>query len=481
MSVPMSSTRVRRWSCVSASNQPTSLSNYATSRSNYALNLKTSGFDHGDSTASRTGASNKVDDAALRLEAENSAIALVAGTTVGAGVLALPSVSYEVGFFPSLGGLVIAWLVMVSSSLSIAEVSANLAKQDAEKFEGKSFLTLIQGVFGQQGYYLATFVYISLHYALLVAYDSGAADVIARATGLPENTSVALFAATMGLVCGFGTESFVSLVNNSFFALVLAAFAGLLVIGIPAITPSHLIETFRPALLGSALPVMVLSFVHHNIVPTVSQSLQYDKERIVRTVLAGSGIPLVMFLLWNAVVLGIGPVNSIDNVDAFTDRSSFDSVAILSSVGGAEKGGIVASELAEVFSGAAIITSFIGFFIGLTAFFEDAFGASTEKEKEEEGGLDAVDLGIIAAVTIPPAVFAIAYPSIFVSTLDLAGTYGISILFLLVPSVMSLLLRERSDNYESFQPLSGDMETLLPVVSIACALGLIVQKAFFTL
>ena len=145
-------------------------------------------------------------------------------------MLALPSVSYEAGFFPSLGGLLIAWLIMCSSSLSIAEVSANLAKENPEKFEGKSFLTLIEGVFGQQGYYTASLVYISLHYALLVAYDSGAADVIARSTGLPENASVTLFAAIMGLICGVGTESFVSWVNNCFFTLVLAAFLGLLLL-----------------------------------------------------------------------------------------------------------------------------------------------------------------------------------------------------------------------------------------------------------
>ena len=94
---------------------------------------------------------------------ENNSIALVAGTTIGAGVLALPSVSYEVGFLPSLMGLLVAWLIMCSSSLSIAEVSANLARQDAERFEGKSFLTLIEGVFGQPGYYIASFVYIILH------------------------------------------------------------------------------------------------------------------------------------------------------------------------------------------------------------------------------------------------------------------------------------------------------------------------------
>ena len=83
-------------------------------------------------------------------------------------------------------------------------------------------------------------------------------------------------------------------------------------------------------------------------------------------------------------------------------------------------------------------------------------------------------------MTIPPAIFSVANPSIFVSTLDLAGTYGISILFLMVPSLMSLKLRQKSADYQSFQLLGGHMETLLPVVSIACAMGLIIQKALFT-
>ena len=91
-----------------------------------------------DSTQSSTlslSATKIKDDVSMK-EVENSSIALVAGTTIGAGVLALPSVSYEVGFLPSLGGLLIAWLIMCSSSLSIAEISANLAKQDAAAAAG---------------------------------------------------------------------------------------------------------------------------------------------------------------------------------------------------------------------------------------------------------------------------------------------------------------------------------------------------------
>ena len=45
-----------------------------------------------------------------------SATALVAGTTVGAGILALPAYCIRAGFLPSSGVLIGAWLYMVSSS-----------------------------------------------------------------------------------------------------------------------------------------------------------------------------------------------------------------------------------------------------------------------------------------------------------------------------------------------------------------------------
>ena len=152
---------------------------------------------------------------------ENSAVALVAGTTIGAGVLALPNVSYEVGFVPASFALVASWLIMCISSLLIAEVSTNLAKQDS-KFEGKSYLTMISEVLGEKGGLFATGIYIVLHYALLVAYDAGAGDAFSRALGVNGVTAITAFASAMGIICGFGGEATIALVNNGLFAIVLA-------------------------------------------------------------------------------------------------------------------------------------------------------------------------------------------------------------------------------------------------------------------
>ena len=50
------------------------------------------------------------------------AIALVAGTTVGAGILALPAVTHESGVLPSGCVIIGAWAFMCATGLLLAEV-----------------------------------------------------------------------------------------------------------------------------------------------------------------------------------------------------------------------------------------------------------------------------------------------------------------------------------------------------------------------
>lgn len=54
-----------------------------------------------------------------------SAVLLIAGTTVGAGILAIPSVTQESGFLASSVACIGCWLYMVGSGLLVAEVNVN--------------------------------------------------------------------------------------------------------------------------------------------------------------------------------------------------------------------------------------------------------------------------------------------------------------------------------------------------------------------
>lgn len=148
----------------------------------------------------------------------------------------------------------------------------------------------------------------------------------------------------------------------------------------------------------------------------------------------GSLIPLCMFIVWNAVILGIGS-------GGMEDVGQFDPVAILRNSGGNS----AVSFLVSIFSESAIITSFFGFVVGLISFFNDAF---RENRRLDESSKKLV---FYILTLVPPTIIAVLNPNIFLSALDSAGTFGISILFGLLPAVMALKLR----NDESKLQLKG--------------------------
>jgi tyrosine-specific transport protein len=93
-----------------------------------------------------------------------SATALIAGTTVGAGVLALPAFTVKAGFVPSSAVLLGAWVFMVATGLLIAEVNLN------SRQGGGGMISMTRETIGGAGASVSGAAYLFLHYALLVAY-----------------------------------------------------------------------------------------------------------------------------------------------------------------------------------------------------------------------------------------------------------------------------------------------------------------------
>src|SRR5574344_1986482 len=90
---------------------------------------------------------------------------IVAGTALGAGMLAMPLATAGVGFFPALfmlGGL---WAVMCYTALLLVEAY----QQHAPSL---GLASLAAHYLGPMGYWLATLVMPFLMYALVAAYIS---------------------------------------------------------------------------------------------------------------------------------------------------------------------------------------------------------------------------------------------------------------------------------------------------------------------
>jgi tyrosine-specific transport protein len=165
---------------------------------------------------------------------------------------------------------------------------------------------------------------------------------------------------------------------------------------------------------------------HHNSgfslykTSTMRFDIQLDGYFCYRTaVVLGTGVPLVMFLVWNAVILGTNS-SLIDSNGAIQAIS--DPLMRLRSASG------IVGPTIEVFSLFAVATSYIGFTLGLSDFLCDLL--------KLPGGGQRQPLPYILTL-FPPLVLALLSPDIFYKALDFAGTYGVLVLFGVLPAAMA--------------------------------------------
>ncbi|GAB5370193.1 hypothetical protein AAMO2058_001471600 [Amorphochlora amoebiformis] len=236
------------------------------------------------------------------------ASALVAGTTVGAGVLALPAVTLPSGFLPSTLVLSLCWMYMISSGLLFAETYLNALMATAQP--NQSILTLAKQTLGQRGANLSALIYLFIEYSLLVAYIAQGGAVIGELIGTPIPFGLTpglfgsiAFTAILGTGLYVGTPKQVELVNNVLVLGVLSSFAFLVAQGSRAVSPELLIRSDITQVV-SAIPTMFVALVFHNIVPAICNQLEGNMDKIRKAIIFGTMVPLIMFIVWNGVILG---------------------------------------------------------------------------------------------------------------------------------------------------------------------------------
>lgn len=227
---------------------------------------------------------------------------LVAGTTVGAGILALPAVTLPSGILPSSILLLCIWGYTLIAGLLIAEVNINVLRATGKP--GVGLLAMIEHHFGKLGAQITTLAYLFLHYALLVAYVSEGGHsltlLIEKVSGhlsfIPAGFDVSVFVLLLGSLVYFGTERLISTVNSLFMGVVIISFIGLMVaVGTQLDLAQVRIHDWTA--ISPAIPVMLVALFYHNIIPVVTDQLEGDIPRIRLSLIWGSAIPLLMLSL----------------------------------------------------------------------------------------------------------------------------------------------------------------------------------------
>mgnify|MGYP006077691381 FL=1 len=71
----------------------------------------------------------------------------------------------------------------------------------------------------------------------------------------------------------------------------------------------------------NTIPVIALAFVFHNIIPVVATQLEGDVAKTKKALVVGTAIPFVMFVLWDAALLGSVSQADADAINAAVARS----------------------------------------------------------------------------------------------------------------------------------------------------------------
>src|SRR3990167_5472443 len=98
-------------------------------------------------------------------------ILLIVGTSIGAGMLALPLVTLQVGFIRALFMFVIAWFLMTVAAIYILKVNLTLP-------HGTHMISMARHTLGKGGEIVTWVSYLMLLYCLLAAYIAGGADLL---------------------------------------------------------------------------------------------------------------------------------------------------------------------------------------------------------------------------------------------------------------------------------------------------------------
>jgi tyrosine-specific transport protein len=353
--------------------------------------------------------------------------ALVAGTTVGAGMLALPAVTMAAGLIPSSVMLVGVWLYALATALLIVEV--NLQTLCVVGRPGLGLLAMIDCTLGQPLACMAGGAYLFLHYALLVAYVAQGGDVLATALRshffphLPTWVGLVIFAIALGGFVLWGRSQWVETLNTILVGMVILSFLGLLLLGSQQ---TDLTQVTSPhwRLITPAVPVMLVALFYHNVIPVVTTRLEGDRRQIRQAVAVGSAIALLMFLAWNAVILG----------STHPDQAMLDPLQILHAPNDSRIGSLM-----RVFAEVAIATSFIGFIYGLLDLFQDLWASAPRPI-------------IDALILLPTLALAILNPTIFLTALDAAGTFSITILGGIFPTIMAWKQRHQNSTMPPLLP-----------------------------
>lgn len=340
---------------------------------------------------------------------------LIAGTTIGVGMLALPVATGEAGFLPAIAIYILCWLFMLCTGLLLLEVCSWMPKDS-------NLITMAQRLLGPIGKDVCWVVYLFLFVTVMIAHVVGGGAVLGEITNgkLPEWASMIVYVIVFSPVVYFGTK-WVDRLNLTLISGVAISYFLFIAVSYDHVDVS-LLKRSDWSKAWLALPVLFTAFTFQVIIPTLMTYMNRDVKKVRMTIIMGTTIPLLVYLVWEFLILGIIPAEGPNGLIVAAQKG-WNAVMPLKELVGSP----VVFGIGKAFAFFTMTTSYIALALAYLDFLADGL-------KVQKKGFKKVLLCL--AVFVPPTLVALTYPHIFITALSYAGGFSCAILFGLFPPLM---------------------------------------------
>jgi len=385
---------------------------------------------------------------------------LITGTTIGAGMLGIPLSAIGLGYTTTVVLMLVMWVVTMAAAFLILEV--NLADKSHLHFNTMASQTL--GYFGQ---ILMTLSFFCLLYALSVAYINGGSSLLSvgldhfAGIQLSSNISMLIFTVVLGIFIYVSTQA-TDWLNRGLMVTKVLLLIAVAILCIPQVNIVQLVEssTTAPSSLWLAIPVFFTAFGYQTVIPSLTQYANFDPRVLKRAIVIGSGLSLVIYLLWQTLSFGIIPATGANSFATMDGGSVGDFIETMSMLIHIPSITLVLNTFAHL----ALITSFLGVTLCIFDFWRDILPKNKINTRL-----------IVALITfVPPMLVAMTAAQGFTQLLSYAAAF-LAVLACILPVIMVYKIRKSASAPLPFQ-VPGGMLTLglvflTGVVIIALVLG----------
>lgn len=348
-------------------------------------------------------------------------VAMIVGTNIGAGVLAIPYASRNAGFLPLLLWLVVIGILTTITMLYVAETT--LRTKSHHQLSG-----LAARYVGKVGAWLIFISVCANSTGALIAYMAGSGRLINELFGIPNQIGSILFAIPAVGILYIGLKAIGK--GEKFISMAMVAL--IVILSISTLTNENTDVAFLlEAHWSYMIPIIylvVFSYSAQYIVPEIARGLAHTPKLLPKAIIIGM---ICTFILLSTVAFSVISLAGIENVDE------------IATITWGRFLGHWAAIIANLFALCAMLTSYWGLGGSYFTNIFDKFNLGSETNITRR-------TIVLAIVAIPPFILAYRELVSFGRALEFAGAVG-GVILAIIPLIMLRNARKFGDIVPQWQ------------------------------